>query len=74
MVSNHTDLEKRLWSAADELRANSKLRGAEYSQPVLALIFLKYAEHRFMHVREDIKANLSPRRAQSLTPDAYKAR
>ena len=26
MPANHTDLEKRLWDAADELRANSKLK------------------------------------------------
>ena len=30
MPANHTDLEKRLWSAADELRANSKLKSSEY--------------------------------------------
>jgi len=33
------ELEDRLWSAADELRANSKLRASEYSTPVLGLIF-----------------------------------
>lgn len=32
-------LEKRLWEAADELRANSGLTAAQYSQPVLGLIF-----------------------------------
>ena len=40
MSSNNTDLEKRLWDAADELRANSKLKSSEYSVPVLGLIFL----------------------------------
>jgi hypothetical protein len=39
MPANHTDLEKRLWEAADELRANSKLKSSEYSIPVLGLIF-----------------------------------
>jgi hypothetical protein len=38
MSANHADLEKRLWSAADELRANSKLKAFEYSVPVLGLI------------------------------------
>ena len=28
-------LERRLWAAADELRANSGLTSAQYSQPVL---------------------------------------
>jgi type I restriction enzyme M protein len=47
MPANHTDLEKRLWDAADELRANSKLKSSEYSIPVLGLIFLRYAGHKF---------------------------
>lgn len=73
MVANHTDLEKRLWSAADKLRANSKLRGSEYSMPVLGLIFLKYAEHRFLHVKKKLEANLSPRRAGMVDANSYKA-
>jgi hypothetical protein len=47
MPANTTDLEKRLWSAADELRANSKLKSPEYSVPVLGLIFLRHADHKF---------------------------
>ena len=47
MPANRTDLEKRLWDAADELRANSKLKSSEYSVPVLGLIFLRYADHKF---------------------------
>ena len=30
MPGNNNDLEKRLWDAADELRANSRLRAARY--------------------------------------------
>jgi type I restriction enzyme M protein len=45
--TNLADLEKRLWDAADELRANSKLKASEYSVPVLGLIFLRFADHRF---------------------------
>ncbi len=37
-------LELDLWSAADNLRANSDLKASEYSTPVLGLIFLKFAE------------------------------
>ena len=47
MPANTTELEKRLWGAADELRANSKLKSSEYSVPVLGLIFLRYADKRF---------------------------
>ena len=35
-------------AAADELRANSGLTSAQYSQPVLGLIFLRFAEVRFL--------------------------
>ncbi len=41
------DFEKRLWAAADQLWTNSALQPSEYSTPVLALIFLKYADTRF---------------------------
>ena len=34
-------LEKRLWDAADQFRANSGLKSQEYSSPVLGLIFLR---------------------------------
>jgi type I restriction enzyme M protein len=40
-------LEKRLWSAADQFRANSGLKAQEYSGPILGLIFLRFAEVRF---------------------------
>jgi hypothetical protein len=32
-------VEKKLWESADQLRANSNLSAAEYSVPVLGLIF-----------------------------------
>jgi len=34
-------IEKRLWSAADTLRANSNYAGNEYFLPVMGLIFLR---------------------------------
>lgn len=40
MAGNHNEIEKHLWDAADELRANSKLKSSEYSVPVLGMIFL----------------------------------
>lgn len=54
MPTNHREIEKRLWSAADELRANSKLRSSEYSTPVLGLIFLRYADHKFAHAEAEL--------------------
>lgn len=58
-------LEKRLWSAADSLRANTGLTAQEYSRPILGLIFLKYAEFRFTQAKERLDANISSRRRGS---------
>ena len=41
------DIERQLWAAADQLWANSSLKPSEYSTPVLGLIFLRYADHKF---------------------------
>jgi type I restriction enzyme M protein len=62
MPANTTELEKRLWGAADELRANSKLKSSEYSVPVLGLIFLRYADHKFAKAEEVLKSQGSGRR------------
>ena len=36
--ADNAALEKRLWDAADQFRANSGLKSQEYSAPVLGLI------------------------------------
>ncbi|WP_280569797.1 class I SAM-dependent DNA methyltransferase [Chromohalobacter sp. 296-RDG] len=41
------DVEKRLWAAADQLWANTGLKPAEFSTPVLGLIFLRFAENTY---------------------------
>jgi type I restriction enzyme M protein len=47
-------LEDRLWTAADQLRANSSLAASQYSVPVLGLIFLRYADVRFTQVEREL--------------------
>ncbi len=54
MNTNLTQIENKLWSAADELRANSSLKSSEYSVPVLGLIFLKYADYKFKQVQQEL--------------------
>ncbi len=56
------ELERRLWEAADQLRANSTLAASEYSIPVLGLIFLRYADVRFSQLEEEFRAMASGRR------------
>lgn len=55
-------LEKRLWEAADELRANSKLKSSEYSTPVLGLIFLRFADHRFAIAQKQLEGKAAGKR------------
>src|SRR6202795_1834156 len=62
MPNNHSDIEKRLWDTADELRANSKLKSSEYSVPVLGLIFLRYADHKFAKAKAKLTSQGSGRR------------
>lgn len=52
----------RLWETADELRANSHLKAAEYSIPVLGLIFLKFADSRFAQAEAALAGKGSGRR------------
>ncbi|MBK0403058.1 N-6 DNA methylase [Adhaeribacter sp. BT258] len=60
-MENLEQIERRLWSAADQLRANSKLTSTEYSMPVLGLIFLRHAFNRFLVVKDEVEANLPKR-------------
>ena len=57
MPTNNNEIEKRLWSATDELRANSKLKSSEYSVPVLGLIFLRYADFQFAKAEKELKSS-----------------
>lgn len=56
MPVNVTELNNRLWNAADQLRANSRLKSSEYAVPVLGLIFLRHADQRFQSVHSELTA------------------
>jgi len=62
MAANNNQIEKRLWDAADELRANSKLKSSEYSIPVLGLIFLRYADQKFASAQRGLENKGTGRR------------
>jgi len=69
-------IEKRLWSAADTLRANSAYASNEYFLPVMGLIFLRHAYSRFLAVKDDIEVNLPTRggKVRALTKEDYSQR
>ena len=74
MPANTTEIEKRLWDAADELRANSKLKSSEYSIPVLGLIFLRYADHKFARAQTAIQdAFVASARRQAVSKTHYQS-
>jgi type I restriction enzyme M protein len=66
-MENIEALEKRLWGAADQLRANSNIASNEYFMPVMGLIFLRHAFNRFLKVKVDIEPTL-PKRQGMIRP------
>ncbi len=70
------DIEKRLWEAADNLRANSKCASNEYFLPVMGLAFLRHAYSRYLAVKPAIEANLPTRggKRRDLTKEDFSQR
>ncbi len=66
-MENIEALEKRLWSSADNLRANSPYASNEYFLPVMGLIFLRHAYSRYFDVKDGIEASL-PKRSGKTRP------
>ena len=69
-LGNIEKLEKDLWEAADQLRANSKLTSSEYCMPVLGVIFLRHAANRFEAATRQIEADQAAGRMPKRTPIA----
>lgn len=57
-------LEDQLWDAADNLRANSDLTAAQYSTPVLGIIFLKFADNKYKKFEAEIKDEYEKRKGK----------
>ena len=71
MNHNGNNIESRLWKAADEPRANSELTSNECSVPVLGLVLLRYADHKFLAATKEIEGACSGRR--TIGPADYQA-
>ena len=75
MPANHTEIEKKLWEAADNLRANSGLKSHEYSTPVLGLIFLRFADFKFTQAKKDLESIIQASGGRRTITDAdYQAK
>lgn len=66
------ELEKKLWNAADKLRAS--LDASQYKHAVLGLIFVKYVSDAFTIRQEEIKSDLAnPEHEYYLDPEDFSA-
>ena len=50
------ELKDTLWHSADVLRASAHLAANKYGQPILGLIFLRYADILYKQHKEEIEA------------------
>jgi len=66
-------IERRLWGAADQLRANSNYASNEYFLPVMGLVFLRHAYSRYLAVKDNIAGSLPTRdgKTRSLTKEDF---
>lgn len=56
------NLKDTLWMTADQLRANSGLKSTEYAEPILGLIFLRFADVKYSKYESEIKAEFEENR------------
>ncbi len=81
MTKSDKKLHEKLWASAQQLRANSSLKLNEISEPILGLIFLKFADVRFQKAKKGIKLERSnvlrdsdSLRVRPLAADDFKAK
>jgi type I restriction enzyme M protein len=74
MSDDRKNLHERLWASAEQLRANSSLKLNEMFEPILGLIFLKFADVRFKQATQLIEDELSKisGRKPPITPEMYR--
>ena len=53
------ELQDKLWGAADILRSGAHLAANMFGQPILGLIFLRYADILYKQHKEEIEAELN---------------
>lgn len=77
MNGHSRQLQEKLWAAAEQLRANGSLKLNEISEPILGLIFLKFADVRFKRAQKGIseaRTATHGTRKRPVSPDDYKAK
>lgn len=77
MNTSFQSLHEKLWAAAEHMRANSSLKLNEISEPILGLIFLKFADVRFKKAQEELskeKSSSQSGRQRPVSADDYISR
>lgn len=54
LIKQLKELKDKLWATADQLRANSGLKATEYAEPILGLIFLRFADVKYSQYEKEI--------------------
>jgi type I restriction enzyme M protein len=72
-------LTNTLWETANNLRSNSSLSLKQFSEPVLGLIFLKFADIKFEELSKELLETQKENekiygRAKPITDKDYKAK
>lgn len=76
-MTSRKQLHEQLWSGAQQTRANSSLKLNEISEPILGLIFLKFADIRFKRAQKEIEAERAKQtsgRQRPISENDFKAR
>lgn len=76
-MTNRKQLHERLWAAAEQLRANGGVKLNQISEPILGLIFLKFADVRFKKTKANVLRDVEEaygKRKPPITADHYKSR
>lgn len=75
MKSGINTIQDSLWAAAEQLRANGSLKLNEIGEPILGLIFLKFADVKFKRMTEALQTERAEAkgRTRPITPDDYKS-
>lgn len=63
------ELKDRLWHSADMLRAGAHLAANKYGQPILGLIFLRYADVLFKQHKAEIDAEYNKNKGTRMERD-----
>jgi type I restriction enzyme M protein len=65
------ELKDRLWKGADQLRANSGLKSTEYATPILGLIFLRFAQGKYVQHETAINAEFEKNKGTRIERPIY---